>query len=103
MTIPLQKIAATAPLEHKPETTLGALRNIVRALEGRPPAMLNDSDDAALAQHHGTHRPSDVQPDQAHLARLPLGIDAVDSVLNGGLLGDGLHEIFPEPQHPHLI
>ena len=49
MTIPLQKIAATTPLEHKPEATLNTLRNIVRALEGRPPAMLNDSDDAALA------------------------------------------------------
>ena len=96
MTIPLQKIAATTPLEHKPETTLNTLRNIVRALEGRPPAMLNDSDDAALASHENTHRPSDIHPDQAHLARLPLGIDAVDNVLNGGLLGDGLHEIFPK-------
>ena len=98
MTIPLQKIAATTPLEHKPEATLNTLRNIVRALEGRPPAMLNDSDDAALAPHDNTHRPSDIHPEQAHLARLrfSLGIDAVDSVLNGGLLGDGLHEIFPK-------
>ena len=96
MTIPLQKIAATTPLEHKPEATLNTLRNIVRALEGRPPAMLNDSDDAALASHENTHRPSDIHPDQAHLARLPLGIDAVDNVLNGGLVGDGLHEIFPK-------
>ena len=96
MTIPLQKTAATTPLAPQPEATLSALRNLVRTLEGRPPAMLNDGNDAVPLQDDSTNKPAGINLHQAHLARLPFGIEAVDHVLKGGLIGDALHEIFPQ-------
>ena len=95
MTVPLRKSTASGSSKATLTSSLNELRDIVRALEGKPPAVLTEG----FEQSPNVDEPTDPLAQKnarADQRRLSFGIDSVDRILCGGLMSDALHEIFPK-------